>query len=294
MNYSENFLIYLSSEKRYSPNTILAYEGDLQQFFAFLSEKNISDPIEVTSKIVRSWIIDLHENKTLPRSIHRKVSTLRKFYKFLQISEICSVNPALFVNLPKIPKRLPTFVKENEMETLLDDEEQPNDFESVRDQFILELFYGTGMRLSEMTGLKNSDIDIHEKIVKVLGKGNKERIIPLTTEAVRILKTYLNKKNETFEDNISNWLLLTKKGDKIYNKLVYRIVNSSLKKVTTVTKKSPHVLRHTFATTLLNRGADINAIKELLGHANLNATQIYTSNSFEKLKTIYKQAHPRA
>ena len=294
MNYTESFLGYIKSEKRYSRHTVIAYENDLKQFFSFLEENDVTNPVEVNSKTIRYWIVNLHENKIVPRSIHRKISTIRAFYKYLQKMEIRADNPAKLVNMPKIPKQLPTFVKENEMEILLDNIETETDFESVRNKLILELFYGTGMRLSELTGLKNTDINLNEKMVKVLGKRNKERLIPLTTEAVRILKTYFDKKDETFGENFSNQLLLTKKGDKIYNKLVYRVVNSSLNKVTTINKKSPHVLRHTFATTLLNRGADINAIKELLGHANLNATQIYAHNTFETLKSIYKQAHPRA
>ena len=298
MNYTENFFKYLTSEKRYSTHTIIAYENDLKQFFSFLSEKNILQPTEVSGKIIREWIVNLYENKILPRSIHRKISTIRAYYKYLMKMEIISDNPARFVNIPKVPKPLPVFVKENEMENMLENmlenDKYVNDFESIRNKLILELFYGTGMRLSELTGLKNSDVILNENIVKVRGKGNKERLIPLTAESVNMLKTYHNKTEEVFGINFSEWLFLTKKGDKIYNKLVYRIVNSSLKNITTVNKKSPHILRHTFATHLLNRGADINAIKELLGHANLNATQIYAHNTFEKLKSIYKQAHPRA
>jgi len=180
------------------------------------------------------------------------------------------------------------------MEKLLDNIEYTPDYEGVRNKLILELFYGTGMRLSELSQLKTIDVDIEKQLVKVLGKGNKERLIPLTKEAVRLMKIYFDKKDETFGKEFSQWLFLSKKGDKIYNKLIYRIVNTSLKAVTTISKKSPHVLRHSFATILLNRGADINAIKELLGHANLKATEIYTHNTFEILNKIYKQAHPRA
>ena len=293
MNYFESFFSYLESEKRYSRHTIIAYDNDIKQFISFLSAKNISNPVSVNAKIIREWVISLHNEGIIPRSIHRKISTIRAFYKHLQKLEIIDNNPAKLVNLPKTPKRLPSFVREKEMELLLDKVDFGTDFEGIRNKLIIELFYGTGMRLSEMLNLKNNDIDLNGKLVKVLGKGNKERLIPLTKESIRILNLYLQKRDETFGKDYSNYLLLTKKGDKIYNKLVYRIVNTYLKTVTTINKKSPHVLRHTYATTLLNRGADINAIKELLGHVNLKATEIYTHNTFETLNAIYKQAHPR-
>ena len=294
MNYTESFFKYLEFEKRYSHHTIIAYENDLKQFLSFLELKEISHPSEVNVRTIREWVVSLNNDGIIPRSIHRKISSVRAFFKHLQRLEVVENNPAQLVNLPKTPKHLPVFVRESEMENLLDRVEFGADFEGLRNNLILELFYGTGMRLSEMVELKTTDIDINGKIVKVLGKGNKERLIPLTKESVRILNMYNEVKEQEFGKNFSLWLLLTKKGEKIYHKLVYRIVNSSLKMVTTIQKKSPHVLRHTFATVLLNRGADINAIKELLGHANLNATQIYTHNTFETLNAIYKQAHPRA
>ena len=294
MSYTEIFFNYLEFEKRCSHHTITAYKGDLAQFLSFLEQKGISSPKDVTVRTIREWVVFLNNDGIIPRSIHRKISSVRAYFKHLQKLEIVDNNPAQLVNLPKIPKRLPVFVRENEMEILLDRVEFGSQFEGIRNNFILELFYGTGMRLSEMVELKNSDINIGTRLVKVLGKGNKERLIPLTKEAVRMLNIYNEAKEQEFGGNFSPWLLLTKKGEKIYHKLIYRIVNSSLKMVTTIQKKSPHVLRHTFATVLLNRGADINAIKELLGHANLNATQIYTHNTFETLNAIYKQAHPRA
>jgi len=294
MNYTESFIKYIETEKRYSHHTVIAYHNDLKQFCSFLDEKNILSPIDVKAKTIREWVVRLYDEGIIPRSIRRKVTTIRKFYKHLQRYGLIEKNPALIVNLPNTPKKLSPFVRENEMETLLDRVEFGSEYEGVRNKLIIELFYGTGMRLTEMAGLKNSDIDLAGKLIKVLGKGNKERLIPMTTESVRLLYIYQEKKDETFGQNFSPWLFLTKKGDKIYNKLIYRIVNTSLKTVTTIDKKSPHVLRHTFATVLLNKGADINAIKELLGHSNLKATEIYTHNTFEILNNIYKQAHPRA
>jgi integrase/recombinase XerC len=272
----------------------MAYTKDLKQFHSFLDMKNITSPVEVKPKIIREWVVFLNKEGIIPRSIHRKISAVRSYFKHLQKLEIIDNNPAQHVNLPKIPKRLPTFVREKEMETLLDRVDFGADFEGVRNKLIFELFYGTGMRLSEMVELKDYDADSTAQLVKVLGKGNKERLIPLTNESMHLLKIYRKIKDETFGKNHSPWLLLTNKGEKIYHKLIYRVVHSSLGMVTTIQKKSPHVLRHTFATVLLNRGADINAIKELLGHANLSATEIYTHNTFETLNAIYKQAHPRA
>lgn len=294
MHHIEGFLKYLKSERRNSPHTITAYEGDLNQFFAFVGDGSINTLANVKPKTVRSWIVHLHESDMAPRSIHRKVSSLRTYYKYLQRMEVLDVNPALLVNLPKIPKRLPQFVRPNEMETLLDHVQHGSDYEGVRNKLILELFYGTGMRLSELVELRHNDVRIADGLVKVLGKRNKERLIPLTKESIRLLKEYEEVKKSEFPNSNSSWLFLTKKGEKIYHKLVYRVVNASLSLVTTMQKRSPHVLRHSFATVLLNSGADLNAIKELLGHSNLNATQIYAHNTFEKLNAIYKQAHPRA
>lgn len=294
MYQTEGFLEYLKHEKRCSRHTVVAYEGDLKQFFSFLETSGISALPQVRHKTIREWIVQLHNAGIAPRSIHRKVSSIKTFFKHLQRMGVLENNPARLVVLPKIPKKLPFFLQEKEMEVLLDQVDYGNDYEGVRNKLILELFYGTGMRLSEMVELKHSDLDMGRKLVKVLGKRNKERLIPLTNESVLLLNTYNIVKDQTFGKGYAPWLLLTRNGDKIYHKLIYRVVNASLKLVTTMQKKSPHVLRHTFATVLLNRGADLNAIKELLGHCNLNATEIYTHNTFEKLNAIYKQAHPRA
>lgn len=294
MFHTEGFFEYLKYEKRCSPHTVIAYEGDITQFFSFLEASGLTTLCDVRAKTIRDWIVQLHNNGVGPRSIHRKVSSLKSFFKHLQRHGIVEGNPAQLVNLPKIPKRLPSFLREKEMETLLDHIDFGIDYEGIRNNLILELFYGTGMRLSEMVELRNVDIDLSRNLVKVLGKRNKERLIPLTNESLRVLSAYNIIKEQTFGTLGLPWLLLTNKGDKIYHKLIYRVVNSNLQLVTKMQKKSPHILRHTFATVLLNRGADINAIKELLGHSNLHATEIYTHNTFETLNAIYKQAHPRA
>jgi integrase/recombinase XerC len=294
MHHIESFLEYLKNEKRSSLHTQVAYQHDLEQFFVFLGGDGTVLLASVKPKTVRNWIVELSKSGMSPRTIHRKISSVRAFYKYLQRLGIMDENPAISVNLPKTPKRLPLFVKESEMELLLDHTDFGDDYEGVRNKLILELFYDTGMRLSELVELRHRDVDLTEKMVKVLGKRNKERIIPLTNESVMLFKRYYDVKNDTFGTTAEPWLFLTSKGAKIYHKLVYRVVHSSLEMVTTMQKRSPHILRHTFATVLLNRGADLNAIKELLGHANLNATQVYAHNTFEKLNAIYKQAHPRA
>lgn len=294
MQHIEAFLQYLKSEKRCSPHTVTAYEGDLRQFLYFLGNADLATITAVTPKNIRSWLVKLHDDKIQPRSIRRKVSSIKKFYTHLQVCGFVETNPASSLVLPKIPKKLPLFVREKEMENLLDHFDFGQDYEGTRNKMIIELFYATGMRLSELVELRDRDIDLNAGIVKVNGKRQKERIIPLTNESKILFQKYNILKESTFGVRYSQWVFLTQKGDKIYHKLVYRVVNASLGVATTIKKRSPHVLRHTFATVLLNRGADLYAIKELLGHSNLNATQIYTHNTFEKLNAIYKQAHPRA
>lgn len=294
MYQTEGFFEYLKFEKRCSAHTVVAYEGDLNQFFTFIETIGVTSLTDVRHKVIRAWIVNLHHKGIGPRSIHRKVSSLKSFFKYLQRQGIVDGNPAQLIVLPKIPKKLPSFLREKEMETLLDQVDFGEDFEGIRNKLIIELFYGTGMRLSEMVELRTKDVDLVQKLVKVLGKRNKERLIPLTNESVLLLHTYNAAKEKSFGSGFSPWLLLTNKGDQIYHKLIYRVVTSSLQLVTTMKKKSPHILRHTYATVLLNRGADLNAVKELLGHSNLNATAIYTHITFETLNAIYKQAHPRA
>jgi len=245
--------------------------------------------------MIRSWIVSLVSNSISSRTINRKISTLKSYYKFLLKENIVKTNPMVKIISPKTNKNIPEFVAKEKMDILFDDIEFGNDFEGTRNRLIIELFYFTGMRLTELIELKDKDIDENNQRLKVLGKRNKERIIPFSNVLLDSIKNYRLAKDKILEGKESNnYLFITSKGKKIYEKLVYRVVNSYLGKVSTLKKKSPHVLRHTFATHMLNNGADLNAIKEILGHANLSATQVYTHNTVEKLKSIYKQAHPRA
>ena len=290
MKQVNSFLKYLSTVKHYSIHTVISYQHDLEQFMAFtdLPEGQIPDHHHI-----RDWIVTLMDEGLSARSVNRKISSLKSFYRFLTREGIIASNPVRRVLLPRTDKKLPVFVHETNMNQLLDDISFGDDFEGIRNRLIIEMLYFTGMRVSEMVGLKTSDLNLHESSVKVLGKRNKERIIPLIPEIMPTLREYLSKYSADFPGEHET-LFLTSSGKKIYVKLVYRIVHHFLGMVTTLDKKSPHVLRHTFATHLLNKGADLNAIKEILGHANLSATEIYTHNTFEKLKKIYKQAHPRA
>ncbi len=294
--YIEKFVNYLRFEKRYSPNTIIAYENDLHQFFNYIkSEYQIEKIQNINYQIIRSWIVSLSNESISARTINRKLSTLKTFYKYLLKENLVKENPLVKVISPKTNKKLPEFVDKERMDTLFDEIEFSNDFRGLRDRLIIEMFYFTGMRLSELINLTDKDIDVQNLKIKVLGKRNKERIIPFSNVLRNSIIEYKNIRNKNIErtDPIS-YFFLTGKGKKVYKKLVYRIVNSYLSKVSTLNKKSPHVLRHTFATHMLNNGADLNAIKEILGHASLSATQVYTHNTIEKLKTVYKQAHPRA
>ena len=291
--FIERFIRYVRYEKRFSPHTIKAYETDLLQFQTFLTTYETS-LAEATHTLVRSWVMECMEADTGAKSINRKISSLRSFYKFLQREGLVLKSPMEQVQAPKIPKRLPVIVEETKLNALLDDESFfPSGFEGLRDRVVLELLYGTGIRLAELLGLKNSDIDDYNQQIKVLGKRNKERIIPLAKPLYALLKVYIDQKNELGLTSTEK-LIVTDKGTAAYPKLIYRLVKQALGEVSTQDKKSPHILRHSFATALLNKGAELTAIKELLGHANLSATQVYTHNSIEKLKSIYKQAHPKA
>ena len=293
MSHISDFCDYILHQKRYSVHTAKAYKKDLEQFNHFLlNDFQINTITEVNSSIVRSWIVSLIENNVSPRSINRKISTLKSFYKFLLINDIIDKSPLLKVITPKTSKRLPIFVGENEMSNLFNEIEFKNDYEGIRDDLIIEFLYGTGIRLAEIVNLKVSSIDVSNSNIKVIGKRNKERIIPLNNKLKEKVADYLIEREKL--SSKETHLFLTKIGKKIYPKLVYRVVNYYLGMVTTVSKKSPHVLRHTFATHMLNNGADLNSIKEILGHANLSATQVYTHNTIEKLKNIHKQAHPKA
>jgi len=295
MDHKESFLQYLQVEKRYSSLTVNSYLNDLNQFYRFLENKGYaSDPSQITSHDIRSWIVSLVESKYSSRSIHRKISSLRSFYRYLRKSGIVNSNPLEKVILPKAKKRLPVFVEEESLDLLLDGIEFGDDYVGVRDRTIIEMLYLTGMRRAELTGLREDDIDLQEGTVKVTGKRNKQRIIPLLRQFTARLEEYIRTRDEYFPGRQAEWFFLSNKGNKMYDKCVYNTVKRYLSMVTTIERKSPHILRHTFATHMLNHGADLNSIKEFLGHANLSATQVYTHNSFEKLKRIYRQAHPRA
>jgi integrase/recombinase XerC len=295
MGYKESFLQYLKAEKRYSPHTIRSYHTDLDQFYSYLSVNDMAEnPDEITSHQVRSWIISMMEGGITAVTVHRKISCLRVFFRYLRKEGVINGDPLEKVVLPKQKKRLPVFVAEEALNKLFDSNYFGDDFAGVRNHTIIEMLYLTGMRRAELIGLCDTDIDLVGATVKVTGKRNKQRIIPLTKAFATQLKVYLGIRDKSVDKRDGNWFFITDKGNKLYDKFVYNVVKGYLSLVTTIERKSPHILRHTFATHMLNRGADLNCIKEFLGHANLSATQVYTHNSFEKLKKIYKQAHPRA
>tara|TARA_B100000401_G_scaffold392106_1_gene299200 strand:+ start:4229 stop:5098 length:870 start_codon:yes stop_codon:yes gene_type:complete len=286
----DDFLNYIAKEKRYSQHTIKGYKTDLIEFSDY-THRYFDLSIECANhRVVRSWFAQMIEDGFKPRTIHRKSSSLKSFYKFLMVRGLLEKSPMDLVPLPKMDKKLPKFVEEKSLDVLLNELEFPDNFEGKRDKLILDLFYQTGIRQSELIGLTLKDVDFTQQQIKVLGKRNKERIIPVSTHLLETISEYVSYRKAR---SVAN-LLLTSGGKKLYPKLVYNIVNKYLSKVTTLSQRSPHVLRHSFATHMLNNGAELNSIKELLGHVNLSATQVYTHNSMEKIKTIYKQAHPRA
>ncbi|MEO8147694.1 MAG: tyrosine-type recombinase/integrase [Bacteroidia bacterium] len=292
----KKFLQYIQFEKRYSPHTVTAYQSDLNQFIIYLNAQFQTDDIAKANHFfIRSWIVSLIEAKINTRSINRKITVLKSFYKFLMREQMIEQNPMIKIQSPKNSKRLPVFVDKIKMNDVLNDENYENDFEGLRDKLMVDMFYNTGMRLSELTNLKLQDINQQVCSIKVLGKRNKERIIPYALPLNSLITEYLNERtkklSEVESDSLS--LFINCKGKAVYNKLVYRVVNEKVGNKTTLKKKSPHVLRHTFATHLLDNGADLNAVKELLGHSSLAATQVYTHNTIEKLKNTHKQAHPR-
>lgn len=295
MNYKESFLDYLQFEKRYSDHTILAYKTDLDQFERFFNEENGGYDLSLADvKLIRSWVVRLMESGQSARTVNRKITTLKSFYKFLMREQHIDINPMDKVISPKLSKKLPAFVEADKMDMLLDDYEFGEDFRGIRNRLIIEILYITGMRQAELIKLECRHIDLYEQNIRVHGKRNKERIIPFDRAYLGVIRSYLDLRNEKFPHTDCPDFFLTDKGRPLYPKFVYRVVNTYLRFVTTMEHRSPHVLRHTFATHMLNRGADLNAIKEILGHANLSATQVYTHNTFEKLVNIYKQAHPRA
>lgn len=296
MQKFDQFIDYLVYQKRYSKHTIIAYRKDLNQFFEYIHDiYNTSNLDLVEESWIRSWLAQLIDEGMNPKTVNRKISSVKSFFKYLVRTNSIINNPSIQIQGPKQNKRLPVFVEEIKMDQLLKLNEEMNDFESQRDRLIIELFYTTGMRRAELIGLKTSDINFNQNQLKVLGKRNKERILPISEDVKYKINTYINLRDEEVNEASSQeFLFITKKAKKLYPRLVYRIVNSYLSKVSTQDKKSPHVLRHTFATHMLNNGANLNAVKELLGHASLAATQIYTHNTIDKLKEVYKQAHPKA
>lgn len=290
---TKQFADYIQFEKRFSPHTIKAYTNDVNQFLNYIeTHYQLNKLIEITHLHIRSWVVSLMDNGISARAVNRKVTTLKTFYNYFLRKELITINPMLKIQAPKAGKKITVFIEKDNLDKLLDNTAFENDFSGTRNKLIIELFYATGMRLSELIGIKKSDIDYYNKNIKVLGKRNKERLIPVTSNMIDLIKKY----NDIKEENKltkSHYFFVTSTDKKLYEKLVYRIVNNYLSKVTTISKKSPHVLRHSFATHMLNNGADINAIKELLGHSSLAATQVYTHNSVEKLKSVHKQAHPR-
>jgi integrase/recombinase XerC len=295
MSHKESFLQYLQIEKRYSSHTVRSYLNDLDQFFLFLTTQGQpADPVSVTSHDIRAWVVSMLDNDYSAVSVHRKISCLRVFYRYLRKEGVVKSDPLEQVALPKRKKSLPVFVEEGALDELLDRYSFGDSFAGIRNRTIIEMLYVTGMRRAELIGLRNRDVDLAEGSLKVTGKRNKQRIIPFAKPFTERLREYIVVRDTELGSAGDGCFFVTGKGNKLYDKYVYNTVNRYLAMVTTIEKKSPHVLRHTFATHMLNRGADLNSIKEFLGHANLSATQIYTHNTFEKLKNIYKQAHPRA
>ncbi len=286
------FISHLEVEKRYSIHTLKSYTNDLDQLQTYLEiEYAVTDVLKADAQMLRSWIIELMEHGLKAKSVNRKISAIKSFYNYALRKKLILNSPTTKMVAPKMEKKLPNFVKETEMKLLLEDIEYEGGFSGKRDRMIIEILYATGIRLNELIQLKESNVDIPQQSLKVLGKRNKERIIPIPQKILSIINDYLLIKRELFNHT---HLLLTDKGEILYPKFVYRKVNYYLGQITTARKRSPHVIRHTFATHMLNNGADLNTIKEFLGHSNLSATQVYTHNSIEQLKNVYNQAHPRA
>jgi integrase/recombinase XerC len=292
-----SYLQYLQFEKRYSVHTLKAYQSDIGQFRDYLlREYDITDITLVSSSMIRSWIVSLMDSGDSARTINRKLSALKSFFKFLKKQDKLKVNPFAKVLAPKTKKKLPEFIDEIQMDSMFDQFEGQDTFEGLRNRLIVEILYSSGIRRSELIALETGNIDFFNMTIKVTGKGNKERIIPIGSSLIETIKKYLEQKATFFESKEVNEtvLFVTIKGQELYPKKVYNIVHTVLSRVTTLQKKSPHVLRHSFATHLLANGAPLNAIKELLGHASLSATQVYTHNNIEQLKEAYKLAHPKA
>lgn len=290
--YIKMFQQYLQYERRYSTNTSLAYITDLQQFFSFtLANYQTTDPASFNTNMIRSWLVLLKSELVTAKSLNRKISTLRSFFKYLMRKNILTSNVAAGIHNPKIPKRLPIFAEEQQLHTLVHEVEFSDTWAGKTDRLIIEVLYATGMRRNELITLLESQVDYSNCQLKILGKGNKERIVPISIALMNSIQEYIAQKKKEY-DHIAQ-LFITPKGKKLYPKYVHNAVSKNLALVTTLQKKSPHILRHSFATHLMNNGADLNAVKELLGHSSLASTQVYVHNTIKKLKDVHKQAHPK-
>ena len=293
MNLITSFLEYLSLEKKYSVHTIKAYKRDLISFQKFCIESYQQEKIsDINYSQIRSWIVDLVESKVSNRSVNRKISSLKSFYKYLQKIKIIQNNPLSSHKALKTSKKIQVPFSIKEVNEVLSNIVTEDSFESTRNKLIVALFYSTGMRRTELIQLKMNSINFSEKQLKVIGKRNKERLLPLLPSVLKSMHNYI--KQRDLIDTSEDYLFLTSKGNKLYETLVYRIINNYFSNVSSKLKKSPHILRHSFASHMLNEGADLNSVKELLGHSSLASTQVYTHNSLEQLKKVYKQAHPRS
>lgn len=292
----QSFIDYLKFEKRYSVHTVTSYQNDLIAFFDYLDLQFGKLSLqEITAGFIRSWLAGMKDAEMSSKSINRKISTLRSFFKYQLKTGKMEMSPTANIIAPKIGKRLPVFIKEEDTKLLLRSVSGiTEDWRSLNGKMLLTLFYSTGMRLSELINLKEKQLDLGRSQIKVLGKGNKERVIPVSKEVITIIRDYQQWKKREFEKPEEEVLLITERGKKMYPKYAYLLVKQYLGEIKTLDKKSPHILRHTFATHLMNSGADLNAVKELLGHSSLASTQVYTHNTIEKLKDVHKKAHPKA
>lgn len=294
-NYTREFLGYLKFQKRYSQHTIISYQNDLEAFFGFLHDQfgAIALP-EIKPAYIRSWLADLKGRGITSKTINRKISALKSFFKYCLKQGVVSASPMSTIITPKMGKKLPQFVDRKDINTLFTDTVFSEGWKGITEKLTLLILYNTGIRQAELINLKENQADLGNAAIKVLGKGNKERVIPVSKALVNDIRNYITEKKKEFGDTGHGFLLVNEHGNKLYPKYVYNLVNKYLSQVTTIENRSPHVLRHTFATHLTNNGAELNAVKELLGHSSLAATQIYTHNTIEKLKDVFKKAHPKA